>query len=386
MLLEGIRILDLTRLAPGPYCTMNLGDMGADVLKVEDTGAGDYMRTMGLKNKEETHAFLMLNRNKKSLSLNLKDPRGHEIFTKLIMDYDVIIEQFRPGVMEKLGLGYEYIRSLKPDIIYCSLSGYGQEGPMTMAVSHDVNYLALSGVLDSIRRPGEAPVIPGVYVGDMVSGLWASLSILAAIVRRDRSGCGQYIDVSIYEGLVSLLNMYANRFFHFGKDPGPIFRPASYNIYETADKRYVSIAAAEPKFWKALCVTLGKPEFISRLHDDQAGQDEMVEVFRSIFIQKTQNEWTEIFQNVDAMYSPVLNIEEAFEHEQFRARKMDWRIEHPVEGTVRSIGFPVKFNNDPAQVRLPPPLYGEHTREILRDLGYTDSEVSILNAEGVIKL
>ena len=385
MILDGIKILDLTRLAPGPFGTMILGDMGADVLKIEDTGAGDYIRTSGEKQVNESYNFLMLNRNKRSMCLNLKTDEGRNILKELVMEYDVVIEQFRPGVMDRLGVGYEDLRKVNPRVIYCSLSGYGQNGPMVQEPGHDLNYLALSGVLDSIRRPGEAPVIPGVYFGDMTCGMWAAIGVLAAIYHREHTGLGQYVDTSIYEGLIPMMNMYAGRYFAAGHNVERAPQAAGYNIYETADGRYISIAAAEPKFWKKLCTLLGREDFIDRLGDGEAGQAKMRKAFSEIFRSRTQAEWNEILGGADAMYAPVLNTEEAFENEQFKARNMEWRIDHPVEGTVRSIGLPIKFSDEPAKVTRRPPMQAEHTAEVLRTLGRSDEEIARLAAEGAVR-
>ena len=385
MTLEGLKILDLTRLAPGPFATMLLGDMGADVLKVEDTGAGDYIRTTGEPHVKESYTFLTLNRNKRSVCLNLKTEAGRGILKRLVRKYDVLIEQFRPGVMERLGVGFEALRRENPALIYCALTGYGQTGPMADEPGHDLNYLALSGVLDSIARPGEAPVIPGVYIGDMTAGLWTVIAVLSAVYRRERTGEGEYVDLSIYESVLPLLNMYASAYFETGRAPEKKEKNAGYNIYETADGRYVTVAAAEPKFWARLCTMLGREDFIPRLGDGPEGQAEMRETFAEIFRTKTRDEWTKLLYAQNAMYAPVLYLAEAFSSPQFTARGMEWRMQHPVEGGLRSIGSPVKFRNNPAGVRRCPPLQGEHTTEVLRELGLSGDEIAALLAEGAVR-
>ncbi len=383
MLLKGIRVLDLTRLAPGPFCTMTLGDMGADVLKIEDTTKGDYLRTFGPVLKAETAHFLMLNRNKRSMTLNLKEEAGREILRKLIGEYDILIESFRPGVMDRLGLGYDSLSEINPRLIYCSISGYGQYGPMKSAPGHDLNYLAVTGILDSFANPGEAPFIPEIFLGDIVGGgMWATIGILAAVNNRNMTGKGQYIDVGMYDGLASLLNMYADSYFR--GVPFESVKKAYYNTYRTSDNRFVVICAGEPKFWINLCNELGKPEYISRLGDGPEGQAEMKAEFDRIFATKTQAEWSEQLFNLDVAYSPIYNIEEVFDSEHFRVREMEWRMNHPVEGEIRSIGFPVKFKEDPASIRMCPPLYGEHTDEVLRKQGYSDEQICELREAGVI--
>lgn len=385
MLLEGIKVLDLTRLAPGPYCTMSLGDMGAEIIKIEDPVAGDYMRVMGAVKVKETPEFLMLNRNKKSIVLDLKSEQGVDIFLSLVAQADVLIEQFRPGVMDRLGLGYEKLSKINPGLVYCSLSGYGQTGPYKNDSGHDLNYMALAAVLDSIAKPGEAPTIPGIYIGDIFSGLWAVTGILAAIIRRQQSGHGQYVDVSIYDSLVSMLNLYAGQFFLEHKNPKKTARPAYYDIYETSDKRYITIAAAEQKFWTRLCTMLGKPEFAERVGDDAEGQAQMHKALEDIFKSRTQQEWIEYLGQADVMFAPVKSMEELVTDAHFLARDMWWRMDHPIEGVVDSIAFPVKFSEDPACVTLRPPLYGEHTDEVLKSLGYDCATIDKLKKDQIIR-
>jgi crotonobetainyl-CoA:carnitine CoA-transferase CaiB-like acyl-CoA transferase len=385
MLLEGVRILDLTRLAPGPFCTMTLGDMGAAVLKVEDTQEGDYLRTMQLFGEQESLSFSMLNRNKRSLALNLKTPQGRHILEQLILEYDVLVEQFRPGAMQRLGLGYDHLRQLNPRLIYCSLTGYGQTGPYSDKVGHDLNYLAMSGMLDSLTSPGQAPAVPGVYLADMAGGgLWAVIGILAAVVHRERTGLGQYIDVSMYDGLVSLLNLHAAGYFLHGANPAPRTRPG-YQVYETLDGRYITVAALEPRFWAALCKLVGLEQFIPLQHAPEPEQEAMRLAFAQAFKTKTQAEWTALLLPHETMYAPVKTLEEVFADPHLQARGLCWEIDRPVEGPLPAIGFPVKFEPDPAAIQSPPPAHGEHTLEILCSLGYTESDIERLRSLGVIK-
>ncbi|MDR0514836.1 MAG: CoA transferase [Coriobacteriaceae bacterium] len=389
MLLEGVKILDLSRLAPGPYCTMTLGDMGADVLKVEDPGVGDYLRVSGLpaqKGSESllknTASFLMFNRNKRSITLNLKTEEGKEVLKALVKEYDVVVEQFRPGVMAKMGLGYEDLKAINPQVIYCSITGYGQTGPYAQAAGHDINYLALSGVLDANCKPGESPTVPNVYLGDLVGGgLWATIGILGALYHRQQTGKGQYLDVSMCDGLVSALNLYTTMYFTMGRLVPPVWR-ACYNVYETKDGRFITVAASEGKFWKHLCEVLGKPEFIPRAMEPVEGQREMYAAFAEIFKGKTRDEWDAIMDE-ETTYAPVLNLEEVFASENCKARDMYWELDHP-EGPVKTIATPVKFNDDPVSARSLPPLMGQHTEEVLAALGYDEAKIASLKEKGVI--
>jgi crotonobetainyl-CoA:carnitine CoA-transferase CaiB-like acyl-CoA transferase len=383
MLLDGVKILDLSRLAPGPYCTQTLGDMGAEVLKVEDVGIGDRLRVSGLPIKKDTDSalkytasFLMMNRNKKSITLNLKSDEGKEILKALVKEYDVLVEGFRPGTMERMGLGYEELKKINPGLIYCAITGYGQTGPYRDDAGHDINYLALSGVLDANTKPGEAPTMPGVFLGDLVGGgLWSTIGILSALVGRATTGKGQYIDIAMADGLVSTLTMYTTMYFTFGKMVPGVWR-ACYNVYETKDGRYITVAASEGKFWQHLCEVLGKPEFIPRAMEPVEGQKEMYDAFAEIFKSKTRAEWDEIM-DVDTTYAPILNLDEVFASENVKVRDMYWELDHP-EGKIKSIATPIKFSDDPVGVRLLPPVLGEHTDEVLKGLGYDDAQIAAL--------
>lgn len=381
MPLEGIRVLDLSRLLPGPFCSMILADMGAEVLKIEDTERGDYMRQTGVINKMESMYFLGLNRNKKSMKLNLKLEHGKEIFIKLVQKYDVILETFRPGVMERFGLGYDVLKEINPKIIYCSLTGYGQYGPYRDMAGHDVNYLSITGVLDSIGIRNGPPVIPGIQFADIAGGsLWAAIGILIAVLGRDRTGIGQCLDVAMSDGLLPFHSLFGAGYFVNGQVPQrggtrQSGQYAFYNVYETKDGQYVSLGAAEPKFWSGFCTAIGRPDLISEQLAPEPRQSEIINEVRRIIKTKTKAEWVESLKTMDICFTPINNIGEALVDPHVQAREMVIEMDHPIEGKISTLAFPIKFSETPAQVNTPPPLYGEHTLDILKTLEYDDKDI-----------
>ena len=377
-LLRGIRVLDLTRLYPGPFCTMMLADMGADVVKVESLGVGDYMRKMGPMNGDDSHYFHLLNRNKKSMTLNLKDPKGLELFLRLAADADVVVEGFRPGVVDSLGIGYDDVCRVNPNIIYCAITGYGQDGPLRDRAGHDLNYIALSGILHATGSADGTPVIPSVQIGDVGGGAQMALSsILAALFARERGQGGTYIDVAMLDGLVSWLplgmaEVFAGKTVERGKSElnGGV---ACYSVYKTADGGYMALGALERKFWLQFCAAVERYD----LGDEQytRNQDELKQELAQIFLQKTRSEWEEVFRSVDACCEPVLALHEVENHPQVKARKM-------VSGT--SLGFPVKYKDDLSEQNVPAPTIGQHSREVLLEVGLTEDEIASLTNEGVV--
>lgn len=390
MPLADLRILDLSRLLPGPLCSMILADMGAEVLKIEDTKLGDYMRTMGTIINKDSAEFLMLNRNKKSMKLNLQSDAGKEIFLQLAAEYDVILEGFRPGVMDRLGVGYEDVKKVNSKIIYCSLTGYGQSGPYKNMAGHDANYLSIAGVLDSIGIRDGSPVIPGVQIGDVGGGsLWAALAILIAWIDRKNNGRGQYLDVAMVDGLMPFLSLFASAYFVNGEIPkrgesGQSGGHACMTVYETKDGRYGCLAAAEPQFWSAFCHAVERPELISDQYAPLSRQLEMIGEIQAIMKTKTQTEWVDILLPLDACFTPIKNIGEAFEDPHIQARNMVLEIDHPVEGKIKTIAFPVKFSEISPQALLPPPSYGEHTLDVIKGLGYDDEHIEKIKQLKVI--
>ena len=389
--LEGIKILDLSTMLPGPFCTMILADFGAEVIKVEAVKGGDLFRGAKPLLQDTGGAFFQVNRNKKSISINLKSEEGKEIFYKLAKDADVIVEQYRPGVVTKLGVDYEAIKAINPKIVYCSLSGYGQDGPYKLQSGHDLNYISYAGILGLTARKGQAPTLPGVQVADIGGGaLYATIGILLALMAVKQNGIGQYIDTSMLDGAVSWLPILAAEYFVNGVPPkagGAILigQNACYEVYETKDGRYISIGAVEPHLWGNFCDKIGKEEF-KGWQRDLAKQDEMFTYLRAMFKNKTKAEWCEFLTDVDCCWAPVLNIDEVFENEQVLHRGMVFDMTDPQGqyGTIKEIGSAVKLSETPARRELFPPRKGQHNSEYLKKLGYTDEQVAEFTEKGII--
>src|SRR4030042_6750240 len=390
MALDGLKILDLTRLLPGGYCSMLLADLGMEVVKVEDPFQGDYFRQMKPIHKEEGAYFLGINRNKKSMHLNLKTPEGKKIFFELAERFDVILEGFMPGVVERLGIGYPTIRSINNRIVYCSISGYGQDGPYRDRSGHDINYIALSGLLAISGEKFKPPTIPPVPIADIgIGGTLSAFAILAALIAREKTGTGQYIDVSMAAGVISWLCMHMARFFAEGISPNRgeyEMGGASpyYNVYETLDSKYISIGILEPKFWTNFCMALGREDLIAKQFVEGNERHSLFEEIRKIIKTKTRKEWEDFFKDVDACFEPVLEIDEVISTPQFLYREIFKEISHPVEGKIKQIGFPVKLSETPGKLRTPPPLPGEDTKSVLVSLGYTRNEIEEFRKKKVI--
>jgi len=374
-LLAGVRVLDLTRLYPGPFCTLLLADMGAEVIKVESPGEGDYMRAMGPGQGEYSQYFQNLNRGKKSMILNLKKPAGVQAFLRLAGVSDVVVEGFRPGVMAALGLGYEDVKKVNPGIVYCSISGYGQDGPFRDRAGHDINYIATAGILGISGQDGQHPVFPGVQIGDVGGGALIALTgILAALYARSQNREGYYIDASMLDGLVAWLPMpLADLFAGSRTARGQAMLNgglACYNIYRTADGEYMSLGALEPKFWAQLCRAAGRDDLTDKQyqHDQKALKEECAAVFAS----KTRAVWEEILKEYDACCEPVLTLQEMIEHPQVRIR-----------GLVSEQGpaFPLKISGQRPSQQASAPRLGEHTRELLLACGCPEGELSELTDE-----
>ena len=385
--LSGITVLDLSRLLPGPYCSLILADCGAEVIKIEDPASGDYLRWIPPLLREESAYFLLLNRNKKSVTLNLKSQEGRAIFLELVRQADVLLESFRPGVMNRLGLAYETLQAINPGLVYCSLTGYGQTGPYRERAGHDINYIALGGVLGLTGPQDSPPIIPGTQVADLSGGLWAALGILLALAARQRTGQGQYVDIAMLDGVVALLPIPAAEYFTWGESPhrGATLLTggqACYHVYETKDGRYMALGALEPKFWAGFCTAVGREDLIIRQFDSD--QEELIAEVQAIFRRHTRDEWVAFFADKDVCCEPVNDLEEVFAHPQVAARGMLTQVEHPVEGTVKLLHLPVRLSDMPRVIRSPAPRRGEHTEEILQRLGYDAAAIERLREQGVI--
>jgi crotonobetainyl-CoA:carnitine CoA-transferase CaiB-like acyl-CoA transferase len=380
-LLKELKMLDLSRLLPGPYCSLLLADLGMEVLKVEDLEQGDYTRMLGPIRKKDSANFLALNRNKKSMKLNLKVKEGKKIFYKLIQSYDIVLESFRPGVLDRLGIGYQELKKRNSRVILCSLSGYGQDGPYRERSGHDINYIGLGGVLEITGQKNGDPILPGVQIADIGGGgMMAAIAILAATVHREKTGEGQFLDISMMDGVVSWLSMHAGKYFMDGDLPkrGDMHltgRYACYHIYATKDERYISLGAMEQKFWKNFCEAIGRRDLVYKQYIEGEEQLRVIEEIQKLFKTKTQKEWVDFFKNVDACGEPILTFEEVFQHPQVLHRQMVMEYEHPVEGKIRQVGNPIKSSQFPFEIRTPSPAWGEHTMEVLKAIGYSEEEI-----------
>ncbi len=392
--LEGVRVLDLSRLLPGPFCSLLLADFGAEVIKVEDMGMGDYARWSppyyeGAEETAKGALFLGLNRNKSSIRLNLKDERGREVLLRLVQDADVVLESFRPGVLDRLGVGYERMREVNPGIVYCAITGYGLDGPLRDRSGHDMNYLGLIGLLGLTGEADGPPVQAAGQIADVGGGgLMAAFGILAALRERDRSGEGQLVDVSMADGALSWLAMTAANFLADGEVPrrghiplGGMF--VCYRPYACTDG-WVTLGALEPKFFRNFCVGTGREDLIDQQFQPP-GSDAHREL-EALFAARTRDEWTAFAGEHDCCLEPVLDLDEALDSELVRAREMVVEIEQPgADRPVRQLGVPVKLSRTPGDPRrLPGPGLGEHTAAILRDAGYTDAEIAELTDGGAI--
>jgi len=389
--LDGITVLDLTRLLPGAVATMMLGDFGAEVIKIEEPGIGDPARQSRAGIKQPGAYFLATNRNKRGITINLKHERGRKIFLKLVEKADVVVEGFRPGVMDRLGAGYETLKSLNPRLIYCAITGYGQDGPYRLRAGHDANYLSVAGLLGVNGPKGGPPTLSGVQLADLAGGsLHAVIGVLLALQSRARTGEGQFVDISMTDTSLSMMYVPFASFLANDAQPergneGLSGRYACYQIYETKDGRYLSLGALEHKFWENACRALGREDFIGECFNDGA-QEEIIAAFREIFKTRTAAEWLAAFENVDTCVALVNDIAEMIEDPQIKHRELIVEIEHPTEGRLKQIAPAVKLSATPGAIESPPPRLGEHTREILKSLDYADEMIESLASEGIVSL
>lgn len=387
---SGVQILDLSRLLPGPLCSMLLADFGADVIKIEDPKGGDYIRNWPPFLGKNSGFHTVLNRNKRSLTLNLKHPEGREIFLRLVRNADVVLESFRPGVMDRLGIGYEVLRRENPRLIYCAITGYGQEGERAQRAGHDINYLAISGVLSYCGRDGE-PILPGVQIGDIGGGaLLAAFSIAMALYMREKTGRGDFIDVSMTDGLLLFNALRWGKFLADGKAPQPgddmlNHGLACYNIYRTKDGRYMTLGALEPQFWKAFCEAVGHPEWNNPSYFEPGEhQRALKEAISRIFAEKTQADWVDFFKHVDCCCEPVRNLDEVIHDGELEAKGMVVCMVDEYSRAYRQLGVVLRCKDIHGSIARPAPELGEHTDEILRHLGMGSKVVKELKTKGVV--
>lgn len=378
--LAGIRVLDLTRLLPGPVATLHLADLGAEVIKIEDLQVGDYARTLGTGQGADSAYFRMINRNKQGLRLDLKKAEGVEVFKRLASAADVIVESFRPGVMDKLGVGYAVIAALNPRIAYCSISGYGQDGPYKDLAGHDINYLGYAGVLDQIGCEGGDPALPNFQIADLLGGaLTAAMGILAAVVDAQRTGRGRHIDVAMTDSVLAHTYFTMLRLNDSGHS---LPRGADllsgglpcYGAYRCADGRHMAVGALEGKFWKICCAVIDRPEWVRRQWD--AGMRAEV---AAVFATRPRDEWAKLFAAVDCCVTPILTPEEALANEQITARGMVLQ-----EDGLTQFAPPLKMSDFEFTVRQPAPGAGQHNTKILAAAGYSPAQIEHLAASGTL--
>ena len=400
--LEGKVILDLTRMLPGPYCSMILADLGAEVIRVEDPKY-PYANPPPFfqKGRYRESAFnSILMRNKKSITLNLKKEKARDIFYELVKIADVVLDTFRPKVTNKLKIDYDTLSSINPSIICCSLTGYGQNGPYEQIAGHDLNYIGICGILNLNRErlifgqedQYRSPLAPGIQAADIGGGLVSAIGVLGAIIERDNNPekKGQYIDISMTDSVFSFMPMAAA--YHFSKDLNDGIKTQNplhgdfpyYSVYKTKDNKFVSVGVIEVKFWRELCNGLGRED----LKLKQTAQGEEKEwVFQELqkeFLKKTQKEWMEIFKDLDACVMPIKSFADACEDPQIRARKMVIEMEHPKFGKIQNVGSPIKYSRTPLTIRNLAPKVGQNTKEILKSLNYNDDDISKFKRKGII--
>ncbi len=391
--LEGVKVLDLSTVMAGPYCTMVLGDMGAEVLKVESFPEGDGSRRFEPKVKGESYCFAVLNRNKKSLALNLKDPRGKEIFLKLAAQADIVTENFRPGVTRKLGIDYAAVAKLNPGVIYASMSGFGQTGPYGKKGGFDIVAQGMSGIMMMTGEAGGRPAKVGIAMNDIASGVTALYAILGATIGKLKTGKGQYLETSLLEAALAWTHWESGAYFGSGEEPvatGTRHRRSTpYQAYKTQDG-YVTVGANNSKLWQNFCnVVVGKPEWLadprfldlpSRLKNIDALQGEIEKVFAT---QPTAH-WVEKLDAAEVPGGPVYTYRQILDDPHIKARNMVVEYDHPVIGRMKSLGLPVKSTGELTAIRQPAPWHGQHSAETLKALGYGDNEVAALFADGVV--
>jgi alpha-methylacyl-CoA racemase len=384
--LAGIRVLDLTRLLPGPVCTLHLADLGADVIKIEDIGAGDYARGLGVPPGEMAPVFAAINRNKRALRLDLKQGAGVDIFMQLVGTADAVVESFRPGVMDRLGVGYEQCKAVNPRIVYCAISGYGQTGPYRNFAGHDVNYCGYAGFIDQVGPPGGDPVIPNIQIADILGGaVVPAMGILAALLDAQRSGEGRFVDVAMTEGVLAHNYQALAAMATTGKvNPrGEDFlsgREPCYSVYRTADGRHMAVGALEKKFWDQVCEVLERPD-LKEGHWEVRAKDPVwtkQEVAR-IFASKSQAHWIARFSAEDCCVSPILPLQESVNDPQIVARKI--MVQHL---GAPQFAPPFKMSEFTFEVDRAAPQAGEHSNEILREFGLHPSEIEVLRTSKVI--
>lgn len=390
--LEGVRVVDVTENLAGPFCTMILGDLGADVIKIERREVGDNIRGQGPKIDHFSLPFTMANRNKRSVTVNLKNERGKDVVRRLARRADVLVENYRPGTMDDLGLSYEQLCRVNPRLIYCSVSGFGQTGPYRERAGLDLIAQAMSGLMSVTGEPGGEPCKAGYPVTDLGTGMYAAIGVLGALHARHLTGRGQHVDCSLFETGVSWSVWHGAKYLGTGEIPGPqgSGHPLSvpYQAFKAKDM-YVIVGAASQSLWRRLCRVLGLQDLATDARfDDQykrvVHREELIPILQESFGQKDAATWLEALSAEGIPCAPVYTLDRTYSDPHTLARDMVVEVEHPVVGRVKTVFSPIKMSDTPPEIRLMAPVLGEHTDEVLRGLGYGDDEVATLRAEGAI--
>ncbi|HEY4717091.1 MAG TPA: CaiB/BaiF CoA-transferase family protein [bacterium] len=387
--LKNIVVLDLTRLLPGPLCTLFLADLGAEVIKIEDTGTGDYIRWLPPLLDDNSAIYHALNRNKKSIKLDLKNDAGKEIFRRLAKNCDLAVEGFRPGTMDRLGVGYASLMKDNPRLIYCAITGYGQDGPYRDRAGHDINYISVAGLLGTNGVNGGAPHVPGVPIADIGGGgLLGMVTILTALYQREKTGKGQFLDVSMMDGSIVFLMHHIAEVYGRG---APFRRGgetltgglACFTVYKTKDGKFISVGALEPKFWTNLLSLLGREDLLNKqfIYDEQPF---VKKELQEIFSQKTRNEWIELFGDKDVCCEPVYELDEIENDPHVRHRGIIKKIRLKNGSESVQVRTPVRGTGIAEARYNPAPAHGEHTEEILKRIGYNENDIAGFREKGII--
>ena len=394
--LDDIRVIDLSWQGPGPYCTMMLADLGADVIRVQEPGLSGRRATSAAITEPLFQidpvivAYNTHERNKRSITINLKHEVAKEAFYKLVKTSDVLVEGYRPGVTRRLQIDYDTLSNINPRLVYCSISGFGQDGPYAKFVGHDINYISIAGALGIIGEKGGPPSIPLNLVADYgAGGMQAAFGILAALHARQRTGRGQYVDISLADGVLSLLTQAISGYFESGIPPrrGEMYLNGGahyYNVYQTRDGKYLSIGCIEPWFYENLCRILGQEDFIPHQNATGEKREEIFHTFREIFKTKTRDEWFDFLKDKEVCVGKVYDFEEVFDDPQLQHREMIIEVPHPVAGKIRQVGIAVKLSETPGSVRQAAVVRGEHTGAVLEELGYSTQAIEEMKASGGI--
>ncbi|MBO5591245.1 MAG: CoA transferase [Acidaminococcaceae bacterium] len=370
--LTDIRILDMSRLLPGPFCTRLFADMGADVIKIEEPVKGDYARDFVPRRGDFACWFMEVNRNKKSVALDLKQESDRTLFLELAKTAQVVVESYRPGVLEKLGVDFATVRKVNPKIVYCSITGYGKQGPLVKQADHDIGYQSVAGLISLSGEKDGKPAIPGVLAADMQASAMAGMSILAALHHAERTGEGQEISISLFDTCLALVpgvsaTYFGNGFVNMRGNNWLSGANPNYNVYRTKDGRYMSVGCLEEKFWKNLCRVLERPDLVPAIREEDK-YPWLKEELATVIAGKTMREWVELAKGSDACFAPVLNYDEALASEQAKADEMVLDVEDEELGKYKTMGFVTKFSGTPCALYRRAPRLGEHTEEILKEI------------------